>query len=557
MIKKIKYCLYLSILLYIFAICLHVFVFDASPLSSLFFLFIGGSVHYVAYKLCSYSTPSAIEDRVGFISPSLPHSRRLFAISILIILLCYIALAALFYTAWVNGDEIGCLLRSDLPLKERIILGCSCYFRWVPRIGEQIFVVGNMALNRWQHWVFSPLFLLLAAFGLWRMVKQRTERPDSIHFILLFLLIFFILFLGNGVGTWSCYRNYVGNSTYIWPTATTIFMLSYFNPNTWLHRDFKFPVFKCCLLFCLGLYSGWGTECGSVIIFPILLLWLLFHYIKKIPCPHTCLSSILGFTWGTMLLFVSTAHKWRTIKVCQWNRWIKPEEMTDDAIWDMVTNITPGTIAGLGGIDGIMLHGIPYHLHIFFLPIAAEKFWNESSTASYILLALSILSFICRSISKKKIILTVVLSLLLAWTCACSYLAQTIPGPASFVAPVYFILAGCTYLFYHLMKKSIVLGCSLVCIAGFFAAWNVIPSAIEAWEYKTYELAIYKEIIRQRNGGSHDICIDLPYTKTPENKWDFIHPRNSFIHPARNMDGACQYFGVKSIKIQSPHTQKP
>lgn len=553
--KMPKRILFAEAILYLIALLLHVCVFDASIGTAGTFLVLAIALHYGIIKILKINATENTEKTYAYLASSQPihtKKKRHIIIFSVTLLLCYIALALLFYTAWVNGDEIACLTFQLLSIKERIILGCSSYFRWVPRIGEQIIILGSLSLNRWQHWIISPLFILLVPLGFLRIVKKPQDILTGKQFVLFVLFIVVLQMAMDGIGTWSNYKNYVSFSTYIWPTATTIYLLSFFNSSTWLKKDFDFSIKKCILLFLLGLYSGWGCECVTVIVLPMLLVWFAYQLIKKRPCPYTCLSGILGFTWGAMLMFVSTAHKWRTIKVCKWNRSIKPEEMSDSAIWEMVTNITPDTLGKLGGIDGLMLHGIPYHLHIFFLPIAAEKFWNESYVATYILIALCILSFFSKGISKKKIAITFLLSMGLAWICACSYLAQTIPTPTSFVSPVYFILAGCGYLFYNLMKEKLQLAFILTIFLTLWTMWHTLPPALEAWEYKGYEQAMYREIIRQREAGIQDIKLNFPYTKKPKDTLGFINPRRAFIHPSHDMQEACRYFGVRSISMEPP-----
>ncbi|MBE6435025.1 MAG: hypothetical protein E7030_02340 [Akkermansiaceae bacterium] len=203
------------------------------------------------------------------------------------------------------------------------------------------------------------------------------------------------------------------------------------------------------------------------------------------------------------------------------------------------------------GEPHVTLQGIPYHLHIFFFPRMAELFWEESKIATISLILITILACFNKKIDRKKIIIIALSSLILAWICASSYLSQCIPTSTSFVPPVFFIIGGCAYIFIELSRKQKI---GVLTLSFCYMLWNIIPSAIEAHQYKKYELAWYKEIKTQKDNGIQDIVLE-PLSTKPHNKLHLIQCRHLSSDPNAGTNRCLSHhFGVMSIKISTCKT---
>jgi len=266
--------------------------------------------------------------------------------------------------------------------------------------------------------------------------------------------------------------------------------------------------------------------------------------------PLSCYIGLLGYILGAIFLFVSPAHSFRA-KVAASFRGIIPENLTYDQIWNFCTNLTHTEIEMLGG-DKVTLQGIPYHLHIFFFPRMAELFWEESKIATISLILITIIACFNKKIDKKKIIIIALSSFIFAWLCASSYLAQCIPSASGFVPPVFILIGGCAYIFIELFQKQKI---GVLILSFCYMLWNIIPSAIEAHQYKKYELAWYKEIKTQKNNGIQDIVL-TPLPSEPFNRLYMIKSRHLTKDPQHGANKCMSlYFGVNSIQIHDKNNK--
>jgi len=470
---------------------------------------------------------------------------------ILTVLISYILVSWLLYYSWLNGDDFGWLICGNQPLNEKLHIIGGSHLHWVSRHGDTIATIIGVSLNHWQVWILTSAVIALAPFAFCRLLKKDSTSTLASPYVTLYLFIFAIMLSPSSVGWWQDYTCFVSGTTYIWSSVGTVFFLSYYNKYNWVHSlHDKSSYYKSIWIFLLGIYSGWGTECLTVVILPLLAIYCLYKHVKKLYIPLSCYIGLLGYILGAIFLFVSPAHSFRA-KVAASFRGIIPENLTYDQIWNFCTNLTHTEIEMLGG-DKVTLQGIPYHLHIFFFPRMAELFWEESKIATISLILITIIACFNKKIDKKKIIIIALSSFIFAWLCASSYLAQCIPSASGFVPPVFILIGGCAYIFIELFQKQKI---GVLILSFCYMLWNIIPSAIEAHQYKKYELAWYKEIKTQKNNGIQDIVL-TPLPSEPFNRLYMIKSRHLTKDPQHGANKCMSlYFGVNSIQIHDKNNK--
>lgn len=501
-------------------------------------------------QLKRYTTcPCEITPALNTVTPHVNNKKKLFIITVLI---SYILVSWLLYYSWLKGDDFGWLIFGSQPLLEKIRIIGGNHLHWVSRHGDTIATIIGGSLNHWQVWILTSAVIALAPLAICRLFKRKTESTISTGNIGLYLFILAVILSQSGRGWWTNFTCFNFSTVYTWTVVGTVLFLSYYNKYNWVHSlHDKSSYYKSIWIFLLGIYSGWGTECLTVIILPILAIYCLYKHVKRLYIPLSCYIGLLGYILGAIFLFVSPAHSFRA-KVAASFRGIVPENLTYDEIWNFCTDITYEKLCMLGE-PNVTLQGIPYHLHIFFFPRVAELFWNESKIATITLLILIVIACFNKSINKLKLFLVTLGLSFIAWICASSYLAQCIPTSASFVPPVFFIIGGCAYIFIELSRKQKI-GVLILSLCYMF--WNIFPSAVEAYEYKKYELAWFKEIQIQKDNGIQDIILK-PLPSEPINRL-FLIKSNHLTENADAGTNKClaQYFRVNSIRIQSHNTSK-
>lgn len=458
----------------------------------------------------------------------------------------YLFLLFIIKSSWLNGDEFVILHVSSLPLVERLQIAGGSYLHWVSRVGELICNIGGIHLNRWQIFIINPLVIISIPIALWKLLGNDYSKIASAKGLTFFIFLIGLLMAGNSIGLWKCYTNYAASANYLWPILFNIIFLSFYNPKNW-HSDSTFFVFNVAI-FTIGLIAGWGTECISVIVFPILVIFLSYRLRKKLHTPVYAYTGLMGYLWGIMLMFASPAHATRCMKAASF-RSIQPEHMSFTEVFNWVSSLTPEKLDMLGA-PNVSLHGIPLILHIYFLEPMAQIFWAESSLFTTILIILTIILLIIKKGNRKKVVLISLSSISLAWISASAYLSQSIPTEMSFVPPAFFIVAGISYHFLTLLKHSPIKSFIFASLIAIMALFNVVPSWIEAIEYKHYEANQYKLINQAINGGLKNINIPSPYTSVPENKLRLINFRHlSEDAQSYTNKSLSEYYGVDSIRI--------
>lgn len=517
-------------------------IMGASVVNAAFFLFLLLGLHVLFFRKKRISDKN---DELHLMDRKLLSIRWL-CVVVLVLMFSYISILLILKYGWLNGDEFVVLYLSSLPIAERFQIAGGSYFHWVSRAGELVCNIGGLHISRWQVYVINPLVLVSIPLVLWKTFGKPFVDIASMKGVLFILFVMSSLMAVDSVGIWKCYTNYAASANYLWPTWVTFVFLCFFNPANW-NKQLSSISF-CLVAFIVGLLSGWGTECISVILFPVLLTWLIVREKKSLYIPRCVYVGLIGYVWGMMMLFLSTAHAARAAKAAAF-RSIQPENMSFMEAYDWVSTLTADKLDMLGH-PNVSLQGIPLVLHVYFFEPLAQLLWAESAFYTYLLMSLVAFLLFSKVENKRKILWGALLCVCLAWIMACAYLAQCIPTEMSFMPPAFFILCGCSYLFLKLLEQSRIMSRIMLLILMVIAIINFVPSLLEAYRYKQYEQTQYVRIESAVRRGQTEILLPAPYDSEPINKLRLINTvhitdsENSYTN--KHM---AEFYGVKSIKL--------
>lgn len=471
------------------------------------------------------------------------HSSGKWRLIILLIAFAFFTcLSLLLSTAWVKGDDWIFLSFNESRFLERLTIATRRYLSWVSRGGEFYGTIIGLSFSRWENWLLASLVAAAAPFAFFSLVKEKGNI-FSLKGLMFYVSIFCLCLLGVNIPVWRNYWCYAAAVNYLFPTVLAIWFLSYFRTGIVERNTNKF---SCCGLFLMGVLSGWGTECMTVTILPILTMWVLYNLFSKNNFLPLCSYwGYVGFLVGAFLLFASPALSTRgsleAESIGTMLKNLSPEQMKS-----FLQNIDDTTIMSLRGSSGIItLKDIPLLDHVHFVPFLTKRFLSCCAVS----MIFYVIVYVCYIFQEKKYklrILVPAVFLFVSFVCAYSYLVQCIPTVMSFLPPCFILIAGLAYMIQRIKSVSIV---ALIAIMLFGTACFIfIPAGIEGWAYKKYELARHNQIIKLRENGVRDIVLERPYPVEPKDPISLIKytdlKANANQYPNGGVAG---YYKVKSI----------
>ncbi len=494
-------------------------------------------------------------DKSAILSPRPKCHFQWGAALIILSLALYGGLAVLLSTAWLKGDDFTSLNLNATAPYERIFRALDGYSYWVSRNGDFIIRVTGFAENRWPLWVLNPLVSLLIPYGLWRLTGKKDESIASPKGIAFFLFSFSLALLSCRVfGYWRNYWCWAASANYLWPATALLFFLSYYRKGYEVDGDGKKRLssfLSSAGVFLLGMYVCSGCECLAVTVIPLLLVWLVCKLWQKKRVAWGCLMGILGSIWGGFFLFASPAIARRSAD-CAASRALDVGGMSYAEIVAFVQNLNQEKIALLmDETDIINLKGIPLWLHAYFLPWLAEEYGKcclFTGTAFILLFALCLK----RNDSRGRVLLGSLFFALLSCYAAVAYLGGAIPSSMSFLPPVFFLLAGCSFLYLRLPYKWLPqVALSLLSLAT--ALSILVPAGMEAWEYKKYEQVRVQCIRNQKAQGNRDVVVPRLFPVPPQDELGLIGGSGGGFSPDPKEwpnSKAVDYYGIDTISQQ-------
>ena len=420
-----------------------------------------------------------------------------------ICLACYLFLMFVLSSASVQGDDWIFLDNGHHPFRDRFFIALRRYLDCNARIGEMVCILSGFTISRWLSWAITPLFAVAAPFALFALVKVKGESIFSSKGKAFFLFGFMLCLLGVNLPFWRNYWCFAAAYNYLFPTVLIIYFLSFFRSDGDVRQG---NVWKAAGLFALGLVCGWGTECTSALLLPLLGIWVAYNlFSKENRLPFSSYCGFAGFMWGAAALFGAPGLYSRDAWVSQ-TRAIDVASMSSEQIQDFVSSLTWDKLELLrGGSDIISLSDIPLWLHIYFLPYLLEIFMECCAVAAVVWLVLFIARAAVKGVNRRRELLTALIMVLAATACTLPYIAKCIPTAMSFLPPCFILIAGCSYLYLRAsMKVQKTLTVALV-LAGVVL---LLPAAVQAWQYRAQQLERNDYIARQIQEGKKEIAVE-------------------------------------------------
>lgn len=465
------------------------------------------------------------------------------------VVIFYVALAMLLSTAWVRGDDWLFLNFSEgLGLKEKFTAAMGRYLAWVARGGEFYGTLLGVSFSRWENWLVTPIFAVAAPFAFFALVKKKGESIFSLKGFCFYLIVFCLCLLGVHVPVWRNYWCFAAAVNYITPTVLGMWFLSFFRTDGGCRKS---GILTCLAVFSLGVLSGWGTECMTATVLPLLSIWVFYNlFSRKNVLPLHSYWGYAGFLFGSFALFGSPALYTRN-KIVADSLGSYLTGMTPEQLNHFLYNLDSAAVESLRGASGIItLKDIPLLKHIFFVPYMSELFLSCCIVALVVFTVLFVLYLCQRERSRYQLALAAFF-MLVSWVCAFSYLVQCIPLQTSFLPPCFIMIAGCAYLLLRVKYKFVSPALALI-LTGMACA-VFVPAGVEGWEYKKYERIRHEKILELKRQGVMDIVLDRPYPIEPEDTISLIRYTDLRENPKNYPNGhAAQYYGVNSISQKEP-----
>lgn len=490
------------------------------------------------------------------ISPSpIPREMKWCCLLSAVALLLYIALALLLSTAWLKGDDYASSLLAARGIRTQINTAINGYASHVSRNGDILIKLMPLAENRWQVWILNPLVVLLVPYGLLRLTGNGRMRLYSPKGILFFILFFLLASLSCKItGNWRNYWCYAASANYLWPTVAAIYLISFYRKEFRIDGAISKPslLLKCTALFLLGIYTGSGPECLSVILVPLSLAWVIGRLWQRKRIAWGCLAASIGTIWGAFFVYASPALFNRKISDAAF-RQLHVNNLSYDQIVNFVQNLTWEKVCLLKDCSSVInFEGIPLWLHIYFLPWLAESY-GECCCYTLITFALLFLLLLAKKQPQQKRIISIAAIYLVASSLsALAYLSACIPTAMSFLPAVYILLAGCAFLYqrlpYRWIPQSLI---TAACLTT--ALILLLPPGIEAWHYKKYERERAQYIRQQKAEGVDDVVVPPLFPKAPQDGIGLIGGMRGGLNNTGggypNSDAA-RHYGIKSLSQQ-------
>ncbi len=473
-------------------------------------------------------------------------------ILIILMVVGYLGMSVLLMLSWRQGDDWRNMFVGVKPLDMRIPLAFQTYSNRISRLGDlYIFLVG-CTQTRWETFFVTPWLAISAPLLLFRLCKKQDDCIFSAKGVSFWIFIFFLCLLGvHNKGFWRNYRCWAAVVNYLVPTLSTIWLLAYYRID---QKKSTAPQSKISLfaIFIIGVVSGWGSECISAILVPVLILLLAFQWRKRIAAwRDQQYVGLLGVLAGATMLFASPALSGRA-ESARKTMVLKLSEMSDSARQYFLEHLDWAALGKLQLDASTYIGDFSFFEKMYFIPFLAKRFWKCGALGFITVAVLTLLVLFFAQKGKRRSITVALVTTAFAWLMAFSYMQGCIPGPMSFLPPCFITIAAASFLFLRFdgwkwIRHALVLGMAAYSLS------ILVPAGIEAWEYKGFEVKRWDNIQKQIASGAVDISLPKPYKKKPKDRLGLIAERDL-------SDKANKYPNVHAalaLKVRSIKQQKP
>lgn len=453
--------------------------------------------------------------------PQKPPVEKRWVLAILLVCIIFYAfLAYVISLAWLQGDEF-LFVHKGNDILYRLMKGLQGWRNYNARFGDIAGHIITLSENRWQQYIITPFFIICTPFAIYALILPSGERIFSQKGFL-FVVFIISIFISSRTRTWSSFWNFALCINYLWPSVIICYFLSFYkNESIIFYRNRQLlSKFLTIFLFFIGIYCGWSLECVTLFLLPSTIIWLLLRYKDNEYVPHYCLSATMGITLGAFCLLSSPALASRGVNELL-HRALNIQSLSTSEKLAFALNHSAENMLQLKGITvNYYLGDLPLWMHLFYLPELLNTF---ISSCKPILLVCIFLAICCFKTKTKQLYITFWGNISLSLCMACSYIYAGIPGVRAFFPPTVVLLVLAGYLFIYISCKHALLIRIAVCIFTVsYSLTEILPSTLEAREYKKYEHIRHDKIQEQVSQGILDVVLPPPYATPPKDKLGLI-----------------------------------
>lgn len=470
-----------------------------------------------------------------------------------IIVICYLSLACLLKQSWLQNDEWAFLVNGKLPFLAAVKAAVRCYLVWVSRVGQIGAVVMGLSVSRWQEWVITPIFASLAPLALFSLVRRKDDSLLSWHGRMFYLTAFVLFLLSVYLPRWRNYWCYAAAWNYLYPSVCLMYFLSFFRKDACYRQS---TVSYVAVVF-LGLVAGWGTECATSVVFPILTAIVIYNLIGKKPWLsfHAYLG-YCGYMWGTAALFCSPALYLRS-QLEEETIGLTISDLSAAEYSDFIRHLDWPAVQLLSGVSGVVsLKSIPLFDRIYFLPFIAERFLSCCGLALLFWLVFSIcFLLVSPKSSATRTLLGSVSIVVLAFAIGFSYSVQCIPTPMSFLPAGFALVAACMFVYTRLSHRPMKCACSVLSLL--LGLIIFVPAGIQAALYKDMDCRRMSEINAAKQAGTSNVILSTPAIELWWPSLGLIAPNDIKEHERAYPNRECaRCYGFTSVKQPKANVKK-
>ena len=218
---------------------------------------------------------------------------------LLVVLMFYLAFSTLLYLCWMGGDDWYSTMSTGLSLASRMCWWAWCWMTHVSRFGEMLVYIHPLTLDKWQHYLITPLFWISFPF----IVKYMIGRYANFRMWSAKGLVFYMTMASLtlvGIRTIMLPTGYIVSANYVYgPVLNILYFALIFHLK---NQDTS--IVSVVLLSLLALVSGWYTEGIAIMGLFVLMCYICYcFYNRVVMYPSKYISIIFYFIGGCNVLF--------------------------------------------------------------------------------------------------------------------------------------------------------------------------------------------------------------------------------------------------------------
>lgn len=412
-----------------------------------------------------------------------------------------------------GGDDWYSTMSSGLSLVSRLCWWGWCWATHVSRLGEMLVYIHPLTLDRWQHYLITPLFWISFPFIIKYMIGKYADfMMCSAKGLVFYMIMVSLTLMGiNSIMLPTCY---IVSANYVYgPILNILYFALVFHLGN--NKTSIIGVFSLSLL---ALVSGWYTEGIAIIGLFVLLCYIGYCFYNNITINIAKYISIIFYFIG----------------VC--NVLFSPGPIVRGAL--SASSITGGNI--------------PYNLvslglfeRFTYLPEWLHSIWMPMRMDFILIIVFSVLVYVFRrKVGNDRLWIPVSAFIAVGLLSALAYLiGGAIPNASTYIPSCYMLCVSIAILFATLLDIKPLIGIIISVLFTIYFVISIGDRIMVLMPLKHYETEMYEEIIRQREMGVEHVVLDYPFEK------EIKEPGVEIACEANKFE--CAFFKIKSIKMKS------